>query len=844
MKNQHFLLPGEYPGDAEDWSVSFVGSGPGWANLGKNDALQPQDSFRWYDKFATLIGAVSGPFSLTNREFLIDDFVLLEKVFVVENADLRQLLPPGSMMQVVTVSGNDSFGGYYMIDRVFMGKSGSEIYVEQDLLHTPPTTAKIVIPPIVYCDVDGYGWPARITDQTTYPIGSGGMGAGETYYVTVDRGVPQTVVFSGGESLLSEILAVFNAQMTGAVAEEVNGQASWYTESKGSQSSLTLVPSGIPSLLLPLGEARGRGQFVQLWEDFFNNMNAATPYEIGNALSVYLQHCSISTRFTSQGGWVRATSEHQGTEAKLQISGPKGTLRSECEWPIAEREQGNNDELEFELNQTHTVMVTLTEGATEADVIAADIKTALTLYDTSVDVVVSGGNIYIDVYDSLECIGGSANVDLLFPEIEPVYGSTAGLDIGFSDRQVQGGDGEHYPTFDDLISILALFGVDGITEQFNWGANFETIEEAGVESGEILNWLTETSIGTIDVVDQGEKRVSLLAFLGDRTFAYRPGSKAIIEGSPGNDDVYTVEQASFEGGVTRVNFAEQLPSGASGGTLKPRTWIVDGDTFEDGWGGGIEEGWRSPRVADGRVFGEPISFPLRIQDNRNILWLGPETTEMKSIQVSGGEYATPAALVSELNAKLVSASISAIFSFGYVDAPNDQYRLTFGLGTSADYDRHSCFFATVSGRQKGKDVRLTLGFADLSPNGTERLIMYPETVFSAINGTPAPGELTDENSFLVDPYSLVVWREVEDPTLVMDHVVDNDGEAGLFNDSEPSVGDSYIEDFIVDGWGGPKINVTLSPDFPDGPPQMSSLALFNTDPGPATTYEDFETGWD
>lgn len=156
----------------------------------------------------------------------------------------------------------------------------------------------------------------------------------------------------------------------------------------------------------------------------------------------------------------------------------------------------------------------------------------------------------------------------------------------------------------------------------------------------------------------------------------------------------------------------------------------------------------------------------------------------------------------------------------------------------------SCFFAKISGRQRDKDVRPTLGFSNISPNNTERFTVYPRSLFDAINGVSEPGELTDENSFLVDPFSFILWNELDDPTLPMVHILDNDEDAGLFNDSEPTVGDSYIEEFIVDGWGGAPIDVTFSPDFPDGSPEMSSLSIFNIDPGPSTTYDGFETGWD
>lgn len=842
--NQNFLEPGEHPGDAKDWSISYVATGRGWGNLGKNDSLQPQDNFSWFDKFAEVIGGKDGPFALSNREFDIDTFGYWERRFTVNYVDLRALLPPGSRILIVTTSGADSFGGFHRVDKVVRGTASSNIYVDKDLLWTFPTTAKIVIPPIIYCDVDGYGWAAEDFDLTTYPIKGGGMGAGTKAYITVDRGTRQEIVFAGGEATNGQVLDVFNAQMTEGSAEIIEGQIIWTSGTRGRNSTI-LVEKGDSKLYVPEVENRGRGQFVQLWEQFFENMAQATAYEIGDAMASYFQHCRIASRFTSSGGWIRATSEHQGVDSKIQIAGPKGSVLARATWPISARVVGVNDELTFMLNETQPVTVTLTEGATEPEVIATDIQTALTFYDTTVEVFESGGQVIIEVYGSIQCTGGSANTDILFNEYVNAYGDQASLDIGFPDGEARGDDGELYESFDDLVSILALFGGEGTAEQFDWGARFASIEEAGVLIGSMLNWLVEVSRGTINLVDQAQNRVSLLGVGTDRSFAYRPGSKAVIEGSPANDNEYTVEYAAYESEVTYVYLAEQLPDGTGGGTLTPQTWVVDGDTFENGWGGAIEEGWISPRVADGRIFGEPITFPLRVQDNRNVLWLCPSLTSMKSMQVTGGEYDTPSALVTELNDQLDASGVSEAFSFEYLDMGDDTYRLTFGKNVERGLpSRHSCAFATVSGRQRGKDIRPTLGFSNLSPNGTERFIIYPRSVFNSINGTPDPGELTEEDSFLVDPYSLVIWLRLSDPTLSMTHVLDNDEEAGLFNDSEPSVGDSYVEEFVIDGWGGPKIEVTLSPDFPDGPPEMSALALFNTDPGPATTYEDFETGWE
>jgi len=838
IQNQDFSEAGENPGDAEDWSLTYKASGPGWANFGENGSLQPQENFDWFDWFAQLVGATNSPYVLSNKEIAVTSIDDGNNVFEVDNADLRYLIPPDSIILVETVTGNDTVGGFWKVKKVNNKGTMAMIWVEGDVILTPPTTVKLIIPPTFYCDVDGYGWPARLVDMTSYPVAP--IGAGAKAYFTVNRGSVQEVTFAGGETTAQDVADVYNAQLSGVTATVESNELVLETESKGWNSHL-YVDAGTSGLTYPDLEEQGRGQYVQLWEEFFENMAAATAEEIGIVMFSYWQHARVSPRASSDGGWIKVISEHQGTQAKLKIAGPRGVLQSKASWPIAPR-AGLNAILFFELNGTDSVSITLTTGITTAEEAVIDIKAKLTEYDPTADAVVEGEQIYVGAYGSIECTGGGANLDIGFEEDIVSYGDPVALNIGFSDGEVFGEDGELCNDFDDLVYIVALFGGEGVAEQFDWGQHFESLEEAGSLPGEIENWLLEASTANIAQVNQANNEISIPT---SKIKAYRFRSKLEISDSTGNDGEYTVDSVVSMGLLSNIILAEQLPDSTADGVASPKTWLQDNDTFEDGWGGNFEDGWKNPRLSMGKVFGEPISFPLQIDANRNILWLAVEETTMVSLQIEGKEYQGIGELVTELNDKLDGVGLFGAFSFSYLDGPDDSYRLTFGYNPNGgDFNSHESFFAVESTRQRGKDIRPYIGLANLSPESKERFVIYPRSMFDTINGAgPKSGELTDEDAFLVDPYSWVAWQIDEDPKTEIKYALENGDRISSFNESEPSLETSYVENFIIDGWGGANIYVSLDPDLPEGPPTFSDFGLFNEDPGPSTNYESFETGW-
>lgn len=77
----------------------------------------------------------------------------------------------------------------------------------------------------------------RAVTTNTWPLTTQN---GLTEIVTIDGGSPQTVTFSGAITLATEIAAQLDAQLSGATASVVGGQAVIYSNSKGPSSSVAI----------------------------------------------------------------------------------------------------------------------------------------------------------------------------------------------------------------------------------------------------------------------------------------------------------------------------------------------------------------------------------------------------------------------------------------------------------------------------------------------------------------------------------------------------------------------------------------------------------------------------
>jgi len=108
--------------------------------------------------------------------------------------------------------------------------------------------------------------------------------------------------------------------------------------------------------------------------------------------------------------------------------------------------------------------------------------------------------------------------------------------------------------------------------------NDQSFPEATGDWGTLSHWALfdqDRTSHIIDGVDTSADEFTLDADDGDVTGEVAAGTKLAVEGSTGNDDIYTVASSSFDGTNTIVAVQEDVTDGTADGTLYPMGNLLD-----------------------------------------------------------------------------------------------------------------------------------------------------------------------------------------------------------------------------------------------------------------------------
>jgi len=267
----------------------------------------------------------------------------------------------------------------------------------------------------------------------------------------------------------------------------------------------------------------------------------------------------------------------------------------------------------------------------------------------------------------------------------------------------------------------------------------------------------------------------------------------------------------------------------------PRVLPRDADTFGEGWNDdplSLPVGdWYSPQQRNGRIYGDPVSFPLQIKANRDQLWAWDysDPTNLYEVAVTSGIYDTPAALLTDLQTLWAAQFPLSPNTFGAEEQPDGTYRIWLGWdGVTAVPTVAAAQLYAGPNLSYEEGAREALGFNGTGPNDTTGEIRAPE---EAIEGTSPPwdeSELYGSDKWTLASYSLyaIGGGHQDDP---------------IWPGLQPAIFDVSIGSpqgvELIDpaGWGGALID-PLTYVWTDD-------CLFDTDVGPGELFEDFEEGW-
>lgn len=844
--NKDFSIAGLAPGQAEDWTISAFLQLPGWAKFRTYGGFVLSERFDWFDSYAKQWSGVE-PFALDESLTLTIANVGVDPLNYFEiSGDVRRLLPVTSCFKIVgTTPGQTNLDAYWTVLSIEFDGTDTRIYVTEDVLASVP--ANIIIPPIVYANIDNYGWGGRVDSLATYPIGP--FVGGETLDVALGRETPIVITFAGGETTAQDIVDLLNTEF---VSLSVDGELIGVVENsvpviktliQGTGQYLEVTGGTADATLLFANfEQYGFGQFAQLFDIYFSDPANATAEEIDDIFKQYIQHGYFRSRESEDGGNVLVRSEKAGDLATCQVWGYNGDVMSGATWPISARTALDN-ELDIVIDGGTPFTATLTVGATTAEEVADDILTAMQSNGVVGFVEVAGnGQVVVGGFLSAQITGGSANTDLIFPT-HVVYGnnrvhsllgfsadvSTGVYDVGFFDE------------LDDATVVAANFAggttVESQYETFEWTNVIGDLDEATIIEAQFKSWAEWANKGEITAVVTGVGGSFTVS--GDKTDFFFSGVGAMVQDSTGNDKLYTVASSSYALGFTVIVVIDDVVDPTVDGDIFPMVFANEAEDFDQAWQTSFLSNPNDAphRFDDGVLVGDDVTFPIDIAANRNEMWIYVGSEEnLVHISVDPGGYDTAAELAANMNTKFSSASASDLeFSVHEENSSGTIAKIGFGWNGSGS-TTEEFYFANQNGLYEGLDIRATIGMINFVGGVTTR-IAVPSRYFANIEGV-AHGKVPDTwqddpQRFDVDPDSRFSYTIQTTPAA--ETVVVPEGQAFALFNQVATPDNAANEAFVPEGWGGAILD---EPAFA----ATLTVAWFDQDLTPQDV-EDFEEGW-
>jgi len=687
-------------------------------------------------------------------------FVLPTNAIQFNGVDLRAAIPPGSSFQVVGTPPDTQLDGYWTVVSISLVGADSVVYVSEDVLAMAPG-AVANLPPVLACTAHEHASQASVTDTTAYPVAP--LGAGQTIEVRIDRGDAQMIAFLGGETTAQNVAEVIDELLVGGWARVTGGQVQVYSDARGPTSFVQVEPI-TAGLTFDIHESRGYGQWAQMWPLYFVNAADATTAEIADVLGEHWHHIRVRYPGGAAGDAVHVETDRKGATATLFINDTVGGFHDAAVWPIPARITVGpfaNNILTFDVDGSG-VVITLLAGDVTPELVSGAISADFVAAGVDATSTYSADRVYVDSRLPLVCTGGTANPDIGFPATFTTYGGgTTARIVGLAGATAVGVDDVGwFSDFSDVTSVFALFSADSPV-----ALNADTFAWSEIYA-------------TMDSVTN-----------------------------------YYAPFASFYG----------------------PTWTVLRESFDEAWANEwietynpftpVAGAWKPPGMSpSAQIIGRELTFPLTVRSNANKLTIRSETDAMwYTVTLTGGIYATIAALVAHLNVQLVVTGITDDVIFGY-----HGNSLTLGWDGTANADG-ALHLASGIGLVAGADVRTTLGLWPLAPDTGAASVAVPGGFY---DGDPV-GTWDASNQYGVDPFSRLVFDTVQDPDLATWHPQTNGDLSALFNTTKPSP-DSYAERFAFPNWYGAYVT--------PGAGSIWTAAIFDATIAPEI-YEDFEEGW-
>lgn len=841
--NPEFDIAGGGPGEAENWDVSVYLQDNGFAKFRDLEGFRLSEGWEACSGFARLWSGFD-TYDLDKAITIAISSVGVSpaNTFTVPG-DLRKVLPPSAAFQIIgTTPGDTHLDAYWTVKSIEFDGSDTIITVTEDVL--ADVAADIVIPPVLYIDIDNYGWGARLDSQETYPITA--LSVSDTLELSINRGDVETVTFPGGETTAQNVVDSLNTQfVTLGIEDQVvavveNSVPVIKTLNQETGSTLMVI-GGTAATKIDFqdGEQFGFGQIVQLFSGYFDDKMAVNADDLIEVIKTYVQHGLF--RPTVSYGLKRffVRSEKSGELASVKIWGYHGEVMSDASWPITAVTPSTNA-LRLVIDGEN-VDVTLTTGATTAEEILDNITMALGIGTTATALIAGNGQIVVGGITSIKVdSAGTTNSDLGFIEDVFFYGNNnVHSELGFENTESVGQyDIGFFEDFDDVESFPAVYAfgtfIESQYEHFEWAPVED--ELLGAQSARTKSWAEWLSSREITVVNPGEFKIT-----GDKKYYYYAGGRALVQGSTGNDGWYTVTGVSYSGGVTTITVSETIPDATADGRIFSMFFEAEADDFAQSWGTFFIDSEDPPMHAfDGVVIGKEVTFPLEIQSNRREMWIYVGTDDnLILLRADAGTYDTAEELVFQLNTKL-ALQTSADLEFSVHNESDDQTSAKIGFGWNGTGTvSQEFFFANQHGRKAELDMRETIGLIGFIDGRISR-VRVPSAWFGKVDGGAArkAPQLWEESQlfFDVDTDSRVSYSIQTTPA--GENVIVYEGhENALFN-TLALPDNSAFEDCLPEGWKGPII------EFASWEAALTT-ATFNTEsPKPDVGYDDFEDPWE
>lgn len=838
--NPEFDIAGAGPGEAEDWTVSVYFQGAGFAKFRDFEGFRLSEGWEACSSFARIWSGFD-TYDLNKAVTIAISSVDVSpaNTFTVPG-DIRRILPKSASFQVVgTTPGDTHLDAYWTVESIEFDGTDTIITVTEEIISD--VAANIIIPPVIYFNIDNYGYCAKIRGPLYNPFG---MPAGATIYLSINRQESVLITFVGGEKSPAEVASTLNDNFIALGVDDdviavVEGAYSVIKSLRHDTNIYLEITGGTASSMFQEYEQYGYGQFAQLFSGYFDDVESVVAEDIVDVLKTYIQHgyFRATVAYGSNRFFVR--SEKSGELASVKAWGHQGEVMSDASWPIT-AVTPSTDTLRLIIDG-ETLNVTLTTGATTAEEILEDILDVFGVGSTSTASITGDGQIVIGGALSIKVDSiGTTNSDLGFIEDVLFYGNNnIHAEFGFEDTESIGEyDVGFFESFDDVERLSAVFSkgttIESPYEHFEWSP-VET-EILGAQIARMKSWAEWIGSGEIVAVAVGQFQIS-----GDKRNYYYAGATAMVQGSTGNDGTYNVTSSSYSGGVTTISVSETVPDGTADGRIFSMFFEADADDFAQAWVTFLTNSEAPPMHAiDGVVIGNEVTFPLVISSNRNEMWIYVNTDEeLILIQADADTYDTADGLVSNLNTKL-SLQTSADLEFSVHNESDDQTSARIGFGwDGTGSTAQEFFFSNQHGRKDDLDIRGSIGLTNFINDKSSR-IKVPSTWFGKVNGTTSKKSpqvwKSAQRFFDVDPdsrvsYSIQTTEAGENVILYEGH------ENALFN-TLSSPDNSAFEDCIPEGWGGSILDFTTWEATLD-------TAIFNTgSPKSDVGYDDFEDPWE